>query len=59
MEQGAEVVEAVEEVPDVGAAAALALTALVAALDLAAWWVAPVLVPLFLFGSLRRALRGS
>jgi hypothetical protein len=35
---------------------ALGLTALAAAAGLAAWWVAPILIPLFLFASIRRAL---
>ncbi len=42
-----------------GVAVVLGLTAILAALGLAAWWVAPLLVPLFLLGSLRRALRQS
>jgi membrane protein implicated in regulation of membrane protease activity len=40
-----------------GVAIALGITALVAAADLAAWWVAPVLIPVFLVASIRRALR--
>lgn len=40
-----------------GVAVVLGITAILAAFDLAAWWVAPVLVPLFLLASLRRALR--
>ncbi|MBS1880373.1 MAG: hypothetical protein JST31_12735 [Actinobacteria bacterium] len=36
---------------------ALGLTALAVAAGLAAWWVAPVVVPLFLLASIRRALR--
>lgn len=40
-----------------GVAVVLGITAILAALDLAAWWVAPVFVPLLLFGSLRRAVR--
>lgn len=40
-----------------GVAAVLGATAILAAFDLAAWWVAPVLVPVLLFDSLRRALR--
>lgn len=42
-----------------GVAVALGLTAVVAAAGLAAWWVAPVLVPLFLLASIRRALRSA
>jgi hypothetical protein len=37
-------------------ALALGLTALLAAADLAAWWVAPLVVPAFLLASIRRAL---
>jgi hypothetical protein len=40
----------------VGAVFALGLTAVVAAAGLAAWWVAPAIVPLFLLASIRRAL---
>jgi p-aminobenzoyl-glutamate transporter AbgT len=40
-----------------GVVVVLGITAILAALGLAAWWVAPVLVPLFLLASLRRALR--
>lgn len=39
-----------------GVVVALGLTALAAAAGLAAWWVAPALVPLFLLASIRRAL---
>jgi p-aminobenzoyl-glutamate transporter AbgT len=35
----------------------LGLTAILAAIGIAAWWVAPVLVPLLLLVSIRRALR--
>jgi hypothetical protein len=35
---------------------ALGLTAIAAGAGLAAWWVAPALVPLFLLASIRRAL---
>jgi hypothetical protein len=41
----------------VGVILALGITALVAALDAAAWWVMPVAVPLLLGLSLRRAAR--
>jgi hypothetical protein len=40
----------------VGVVLALGLTALAATAGLAAWWVAPILIPLFLFASIRRAL---
>lgn len=40
-----------------GVAVVLGLTAILAAAGVAAWWVAPLLVPLLLLGSLRRALR--
>jgi hypothetical protein len=40
-----------------GVIVVLGLTAIAAAFGLAAWWVAPALVPLFLLGSVRRALR--
>jgi hypothetical protein len=39
-----------------GVVVALGLTAVVAAAGLAAWWVAPLAVPLFLLASIRRAL---
>jgi hypothetical protein len=39
-----------------GAALALAATAVLAAADLPAWWVAPALIPLALLASIRRAL---
>lgn len=42
-----------------GVVVVLGLTAILAALEIAAWWVAPALVPLVLFVSLRRALRRS
>lgn len=40
-----------------GVAAVLALTAIVAAVGVASWWIAPSLVPLCLFASVRQALR--
>ncbi len=40
-----------------GVALALALTAIVASLGVAAWWTMPVAVPLLLWLSLRRAVR--
>jgi len=39
--------------------AGLALTAVVAGSDAAAWWVMPVAVVLALFASLRRAVRSA
>jgi hypothetical protein len=42
-----------------GVVAAIGLTALLAAAGLAAWWVMPLAVIATLFGSLRRATRGS
>ena len=39
--------------------AGLALTAVVAGSDAAAWWVMPVAVVLALFASLRRAIRSA
>jgi hypothetical protein len=41
----------------VGVVLALALTSLVAALNVAAWWVMPLAVPMILALSLRRASR--
>lgn len=41
-----------------GAALALGLTAIVAALGASAWWVMPLAVPMLLWLSLRRAVRG-
>jgi hypothetical protein len=43
----------------VGVVVALAATALVAAVDIAAWWVMPLAVWILLALSLRRAVRGS
>jgi hypothetical protein len=43
----------------VGVVLALALTAIVAALGVAAWWVMALAVPLVLVLSLRRALAAS
>lgn len=43
----------------VGIVAAIALTALLAAGEIAAWWVMPVAVVATLFASLRRAARGA
>jgi hypothetical protein len=40
-----------------GAAVALGLTAVLAAAGVPAWWIAPLVVPLFLLASVRRALR--
>jgi hypothetical protein len=42
-----------------GVAVVLALTALIEAAGISAWWVALVLVPLCLLGSVLRALRRS
>jgi hypothetical protein len=42
-----------------GVALALAVTAIVASLRIAAWWVMPVAVPLLLWLSVRRAVRGG
>jgi hypothetical protein len=42
-----------------GVAAGLALTALLAHHDVAAWWLLPVAVVATLFASLRRATRGG
>lgn len=42
----------------VGVVVALGVTAIVAALGIAAWWVMPVAVPLLLGFSLLRAARG-
>jgi hypothetical protein len=39
-----------------GVALALGVTAIVAGLGIAAWWVMPVVVPLLLWLSLRRAV---
>jgi hypothetical protein len=39
-----------------GTTLALGITALLAAADIAAWWAAPAIVPLFLLTSIRRAL---
>ena len=39
-----------------GVVITLGITALLAAADLAAWWVGPVLIPVFLLASIRRAL---
>lgn len=43
----------------VGVVVALGITAIVAALGIAAWWVMPVAVPLLLGLSLLRAARGA
>lgn len=42
-----------------GVVIALSLTAVVAAVGVAAWWVMPVAVPVILAASLRRAARGA
>jgi hypothetical protein len=43
----------------VGVVLLLGLTAILAATGIAAWWLAPVLVPLLLLSSIRRALRAG
>jgi hypothetical protein len=43
----------------VGVVVAIAVTAVLADHDVPAWWVIPVAVVAVLFGSLRRAVRGT
>lgn len=42
-----------------GVAAGIGATALVAAADVAAWWVLPPVVAVVLYASLRRQIRGA